>query len=63
MAMENRQRDKTGEIRRKHGNTLVRTLRRHYGAGFAKGCAHKEKLSDVLHKLDEPSLTHLLRDH
>jgi len=45
------------------GNTPIRTLRNHYGAGFAKGCGDNEKLSDVLQKLDEPSLTHLLRDH
>jgi hypothetical protein len=27
------------------------------------GCADNEKLSEILHKLDEPSLSHLLRDH
>jgi hypothetical protein len=30
---------------------------------FAKGCADDEKLSDVLHKLDEPSLSALVEDH
>jgi hypothetical protein len=30
MAFE-RHRDKNGEMSRKHGNTLVRTLRKHYG--------------------------------
>jgi hypothetical protein len=63
MAFEVRHRDKNGEIGRKHGNTLIRTLRKTYGAPFAKGCADDEKLSDVLHKLDEPSLSHLIRDH
>jgi hypothetical protein len=38
-------------------------LRKHYGAWFAEGCADDEKLSDILHKLDEPSLSHLVRDH
>jgi hypothetical protein len=52
-----------GEIGRKHGNTLIRTLRKTYGAHFAEGCRDDEKLSDVLHKMDEPSLSKLLRDH
>ncbi len=63
MAINGRHRDRDGEISRKHGNTLIRTLRKTYGQGFAKGCADDEKLSDVLHKLDEPSLSHLVRDH
>jgi hypothetical protein len=51
------------EISRKHGNTLVRTLRKLYGAGFAPGCSDEEKLSDVLDKFDEASLSQLHRDH
>jgi hypothetical protein len=31
MAFE-RHRDKDGEISRKHGNTLIGTLRKHYGS-------------------------------
>jgi hypothetical protein len=62
MAFE-RHRDKNGEISRKHGNTLISTLRKTYGADFAKGCADSDKLSDVLHKMDEPSLSKLVRDH
>jgi len=58
-----RHRDKNGEISKKHGNTLMRTLRKTYGANFAKGCEDNEKLSDVLHKMDEPSLSRLIRDH
>jgi hypothetical protein len=58
-----RHRDKNGEISRKHGNTLIGTLRKPYGADFAKGCAESERLSDVLHKMDEPSLRKLVRDH
>jgi hypothetical protein len=61
--LDHRHRDKNGEISRKHGNTLVRTLRKIYGAGFAPGCRDEEKLSDVLHKFDEPSLSHLHKDH
>ena len=58
-----RHRDKNGEISRKHGNTLVGTLRKTYGADFAKGCADSDRLSDVLHKMDESSLSKLVRDH
>ena len=52
-----------GEISRKHGNTLIHTLRKTYGPGFAPGCADHAKLSDVLGKLDELALSHLIRDH
>ena len=61
--LDNRHRDKNGEISRKHGNTLVGTLRKHYGAGFAAGFKDSDKLSDVLAKMDEPSLSKLIRDH
>jgi hypothetical protein len=63
MAIDARHRDRNGEIGRKHGNTLIRTLRKTYGAHFAEGCRDDEKLSDVLHKMDEPSLSKLLHDH
>jgi hypothetical protein len=62
MAFE-RHRDKNGELSRKHGNTLVGTLRKHYGSDFAFRCAESERLSDCLHKVDEPSLSKLVRDH
>lgn len=61
--LHDRHRDKNGEISRKHGNTLVRTLRKIYGASFAKGFADTEKLSNVLATLDEPSLSQLAKDH
>ena len=63
MAINARHRDKNGEIGRKHGNTLVGALRRTYGGSFALGCRDDERLSDVLHKIDEYSLNGLLRDH
>jgi hypothetical protein len=61
--LDNRHRDKDGEISRKHGNTLVRTLRKIYGAGFAPGFNDSDKLGDVLRKFNEPTLTQLRRDH
>ena len=56
-------RDKGGEIGRKHGDTLIGTLRTSYGSRFAKGCADSDTLSEVLTKLDEQSLFKLVRDH
>ncbi len=61
--LDQRHRDKNGEISRKHGNTLIRTLRKIYNATFASGCADHQKLSDVLAMLDEPSLSQLVKDH
>lgn len=45
---------------RKHGNAL-RMLRQTYGAHFAEGGRDDEKRSDLLHKMDEPSLSKLVR--
>jgi hypothetical protein len=61
--LDDRHRDKNGEISKKHGNTLVRTLRKIYGSDFARGFPEASKLSDVLQTLDEPSLSKLIRDH
>lgn len=61
--LDHRHRDKDGEISKKHGNTLVGTLRKTYGPSFASGFSDRDKLSDVLDKLDEPSLSKLVRDH
>ena len=36
-SLDGRHRDKNGEISHKHGNTLIRTLRKIYGPGFAAG--------------------------
>lgn len=61
--LDHRHRDKNGEISRKHGNTLVSTLRTIYGLTFAPGFQPHHKLSDVLATLDEPSLSQLVKDH
>ena len=60
--LDNRHRDKNGEISRKHGNTLIRTLRETYGRGFAPKCDPHAKLSDCLNQIDEESLSQLVRD-
>lgn len=45
------------------GNTLVSTLRKIYGETFAAGESESAKLSEVLDKLHEASLTQLVHDH
>ena len=35
--LDGRHRDKGGKIEKKHGNTRVGSLRKEYGASFAKG--------------------------
>lgn len=60
--LHNRHRDKNGEISKKHGNTLVSTLRAIYGDGFAAGFSPNAKLSDVLAETGERSLSQLHRD-
>jgi hypothetical protein len=57
-----RHRDKDGAISRKHGNTLVSTLRQTYGANFAKGESPNARLKDVLNRLDERSLRQLIKN-
>jgi hypothetical protein len=58
-----RHRNKDGEIIVKPGNTLVRTLRKIYGQGFAAGYPETATLSEVLLQLNETSLSQLRRDH
>jgi hypothetical protein len=61
--LDERHRKKDGEISGKYGNTLVRTLRKMYGQGFAAGHPETAKLSEVLLQLNETSLSQLRRDH
>ena len=49
-------------ISHKHGNTLIRTLRKIYGQCFAAGYPETEKLSEVLLHLNETSMSQLRRD-
>jgi hypothetical protein len=61
--LDNRHRNKNGQIVREHGNTLIGVLRKIYGQTFAAGHPETAKLSDVLHQLNETSLNQLHRDH
>ena len=59
--LDQRHRDKDGEIRRKNSNTLVRTLRDEYGPDFAKGYRSDAQLGTVLEKEGVDSLNELLK--
>ncbi len=61
--LDNRHRNKDGELSHKHGDTVIRTLRKIYGQSFAAGYPETEKLSEVLAQLNETSLSQLRRDH
>jgi hypothetical protein len=61
--LDNRHRNKDGEISAKHGNTPVRTLRKIYGQGFAAGYPETAQLREVMLQLNETSLSQLRRDH
>jgi hypothetical protein len=59
--LDDRCRDNDGEIRRKNGNTRVRTLRETYGPNFAPGVRSDAKLSTVLQRTGARSLSELLK--
>jgi hypothetical protein len=40
----------------------MRTFRQYYGPAFGKGCGDNERLGDVLKKIDEGSLSELVKD-
>jgi hypothetical protein len=61
--LDNRHRNHDGEISHKHGNTMIRTLRKVYGQSFAAGHPETRTLSEVLLQLNETSLSQLRRDH
>jgi uncharacterized protein (DUF4415 family) len=58
-----RHRDEKGEIRVKYGDTLIATLRKHYGPSFASGFDDTDTLARALATIDEQSLSKLVRDH
>ena len=62
-SLDGRHRNRDGEVSSKHGNTLIRTLRKVYGQSVAAGYPEAEKLSAVLLQLNETSLSQLRRDY
>ncbi len=61
--LDNRHRNQDSEISHKYGTTLIGTLRKIYGPGFAAGYPATEKLSDSFLHLNETSLSQLRRDY
>ena len=61
--LDGRQREKTGRIDGKHGNTHVGTLRKTYGEHFAKGRRKDMMLKTLLAKTRTDSLHAYLRKH
>ena len=59
--LDERHRDKDGEIRHKRSDTLVRTLRAEYGDGVAKGYRSDAQLGTVLKNEGLNSLSELLK--
>ena len=59
--LDRRARDKSGEIRHKRRDTMVKTLRAEYGDHFAKGFKPNATLGDVLKKEKAASLHELVR--
>ncbi len=51
--------DKNRALLKKHRNTPISALREIYGRSFAPGMPDNEKLIDVIHQLDERSLSKL----
>jgi hypothetical protein len=59
--LDKRHRDRTGEIRKKNRNTLVKTLRKEYGEDFLKGYRPNTQLGTVLKKEGVESLHDLVK--
>ena len=59
--LDNRQRDKSGQIRHKRRDTLVKTLRSEYGEHFLAGYKPNATLGAVLKKERVATLHELLK--
>lgn len=59
--LDDRCRDRDGEIRQKRGDTLVRTLREIYGPDFAPGVRGDARLDTLRKKAGGESLTRIVR--
>ena len=59
--LDDRMRDRDGEIRQKRSDTLVSTLRKEYGENFAQGYRRDTKLGTVLKRERVETLDQLLK--
>ena len=60
--LDDRCRDRDGEIRQKRGDTLVSTLRKTYGPDFAPGVRADMRLDTLRKRSGGESLSKLLQD-
>lgn len=60
--LDDRCRDRDGEIRQKRGDTLVRTLRKTYGEEFAPGVRGDMRLDTLRKRAGGESLTKIVRE-
>lgn len=60
--LDDRSRDKDGEIRHKNGNTRVDTLRETYGDNFAPGVRGDMHLETLLDRTGANSLSDLIKN-
>lgn len=63
IGLDRRCQDADGEIRRKRGDTRIRTLRDIYGEDFAEGYRSDMKLENLLENERVTSLSELLKKH
>ena len=61
LGLDHRVREKSGAIDKKHGNTLVGTLRKTYGPSFAKGRRADLMLDNLLKDAKCESLSEYLK--
>ena len=60
--LDDRCRDREGEIRQKRGDTLISTLRKTYGPDFAPGVRRDMRLDTLRKRSGGDSLSKILRD-
>jgi hypothetical protein len=61
--LDDRMRDKSGQIDRKHPNTKIKHLREHYGQNFAPGWDGEKTLGELLKDAKFESLTQYVKHH
>lgn len=61
--LDNRGREKGGEIDHKNPNTKIKHLREHYGHNFAPGWDGERTLGELLKESNVPSLSQYVKQH
>ncbi|MGY4427844.1 hypothetical protein ACVWWO_000321 [Bradyrhizobium sp. F1.13.1] len=59
--LDDRCRDQDGEIRQKRGDTLVGTLRKTHGSGFAPGVRSDMRLDTLRERMGGASLSKIVK--